>query len=285
MGVICGGRIADNYGVTTHTPNRRGRRVDPATAATAATPITPATADTAVSATADTAAPDATMPTVTATPDATPDTAPVDAGMVAFASATMYAAGLMADAMADANVARIDAATAAPAPVALVPYVATPANAYAANVLRQLLADPANVVIDPDALALAIAGIERTAAPVATAATAAPSTHGNRGRVVHQTADQRAAVIAAGLPGRQIYNARAFGPFIVGASNASGGAVVRDTRMPGHNNNVGDPVCDVYLTSTVSDALRWVHATHPDATAANATADALARINARRVAR
>jgi hypothetical protein len=97
---------------------------------------------------------------------------------------------------------------------------------------------------------------------------AAPSTDTRSGRSRNrrtlETPEARAAAIASGLPDRKLWNVEQHGPFLVGGSNASGGAAVRDTRLPGTHDASGKPECDMTFTNK-SKAIAWLKVHHPNA--------------------
>lgn len=165
-------------------------------------------------------------------------------------------------------------ATAYPEPTstAIVPVAPSTPGTYAAGILRALLAGD-ELTLDPAQMALAIGALESAiAAPAPRAATATGP------RVLREAPEARAAAVANGLPTRKIWRTKAYGPLLVGACNAAGGAVVRDTRE-------SYPASDVWAGQKVSAALAFIATAYPEFTTANATPEALARIGADGVAR
>jgi hypothetical protein len=83
-----------------------------------------------------------------------------------------------------------------------------------------------------------------------------------------------------------LWKVKQYGPFLVGGSNASwpngsGGAAVRDTRLPSKPDGSGKPECDTVFAKR-SEAIAWVEAYHANAQREGTDeqrADARARID------
>jgi len=80
-----------------------------------------------------------------------------------------------------------------------------------------------------------------------------------------ETPEARRAAIASGLPNRKLWHVEQKGPFLIGGSNASDGAAVRDTRLPGTPDASGKPLCDTTFRTTVTVARIVVDAHFHDA--------------------